>query len=79
MDDPHHRDVRKIGADWFPPKAMPGSTGARRRTRQDLGRPDGATSAPNSTSSTEIAVNFPLYVILSLLGLPESDFPACSS
>ena len=22
MDDPHHRDVRKIGADWFRPKAM---------------------------------------------------------
>ncbi len=23
----------------------------------------------------EVAVNYPLYVILSLLGLPESDFP----
>lgn len=22
MDDPHHRKVRKIGADWFRPKAM---------------------------------------------------------
>jgi cytochrome P450 len=22
MDDPHHRDVRKIGVDWFRPKAM---------------------------------------------------------
>ena len=22
MDDPRHRDVRKIGADWFQPKAM---------------------------------------------------------
>ena len=22
MDDPHHRDMRKIGADWFRPKAM---------------------------------------------------------
>jgi hypothetical protein len=20
MDDPHHRDMRKIGADWFRPK-----------------------------------------------------------
>lgn len=28
---------------------------------------------------TEIAVNYPLYVILTLLGLPESDFPRCSS
>jgi cytochrome P450 len=23
----------------------------------------------------EVAVNYPLYVIMSLLGLPESDFP----
>ena len=30
--------------------------------------------AANATSCTEIAVNFPLYVIMSLLGLPESDF-----
>lgn len=22
MDDPHHRDVRKIGADWFRPKVL---------------------------------------------------------
>ncbi|OPE55541.1 cytochrome, partial [Mycolicibacterium diernhoferi] len=22
MDDPHHRDIRKIGVDWFRPKAM---------------------------------------------------------
>ena len=22
MDDPHHRDMRKIGVDWFRPKAM---------------------------------------------------------
>ena len=22
MDDPHHRDIRKVGADWFRPAAM---------------------------------------------------------
>ena len=34
------------------------------------------TSVPNVTSSTEVAVNFPLYVILSLLGSARgSDFP----
>ena len=22
MDDPHHRDIRKIGADWFKPSAL---------------------------------------------------------
>ena len=30
---------------------------------------------PECDFVTEIAVNFPLYVILSLLGLPEEDFP----
>ncbi len=29
----------------------------------------------SATSCTEIAVNYPLYIILSLLGLPDSDFP----
>ena len=30
---------------------------------------------PECDFVTEIAVNFPLYVIMSLLGLPEEDFP----
>ena len=40
MDDPHHRKVRAIGADWFRPKAMRDSEGARRRVGQALRRPD---------------------------------------
>ena len=30
---------------------------------------------PECDFVTDIAVNFPLYVIMSLLGLPEEDFP----
>jgi cytochrome P450 len=74
MDDPHHRDVRKIGADWFRPKAMRDlkvrvDELAKRYVDQmrDVG--------PECDFVEEIAVNFPLYVILSLLGLPEEDFP----
>lgn len=74
MDDPHHRDVRKIGADWFRPKAMRDlkirvDELAKRYVdrMRDIG--------PECDFVTDIAVNYPLYVILSLLGLPEDDFP----
>jgi len=74
MDDPHHRKVRAIGADWFRPKSMRDLKTrvdelAKRYVDQmrDIG--------PECDFVTDIAVNFPLYVILSLLGLPEEDFP----
>jgi cytochrome P450 len=73
MDDPDHRVVRAIGADWFRPKAMRMMEDrikelARRYidTMADRGECDFAA---------EIAVHYPLYVIMSLLGLPESDYP----
>ena len=74
MDDPHHRKVRTIGADWFRPKAMRAlkvrvDELAKRYvdTMRDVG--------PECDFVDAIAVNFPLYVILSPLGLPEDDFP----
>jgi cytochrome P450 len=74
MDDPHHRKVRAIGADWFRPKAMRAlrlrvDELAKRYvdTMRDIG--------PECDFVEAVAVNFPLYVILSLLGLPEDDFP----
>lgn len=73
MDDPHHRKVRAIGADWFRPKAMRDlkvrvDELARRYVDQmrDIG--------PECDFVTDIAVQFPLYVIMSLLGLPEEDY-----
>ncbi|WP_067800877.1 cytochrome P450 [Actinomadura formosensis] len=73
MDDPDHRVVRAVGADWFRPRAM---RALRPRVRElakryvdrmvDLGG--------ECDFAQEVAVHFPLYVILSLLGLPESDF-----
>jgi cytochrome P450 len=74
MDDPHHRDMRKIGADWFRPKAMRALKArcdelAKMYVDQMLER------GPEVDFAQEIAVNYPLYVILTLLGLPESDFP----
>jgi cytochrome P450 len=74
MDDPQHRVVRAIGADWFRPKAM-----RDLKIRVDeLARihVDKMVAAGGECDFVqEVAVHFPLYVILSLLGLPESDFP----
>ena len=74
MDDPRHRVVRAIGADWFRPKAMR----ALKVRVDELARQfvDQMVAAGGECDFVqEVAVNFPLYVIMSLLGLPESDFP----
>jgi cytochrome P450 len=74
MDDPQHRVVRAIGADWFRPKAMR----ALKVRVDELAKNyvDKMLAAGNECDFVqEVAVNYPLYVIMSLLGLPESDFP----
>lgn len=74
MDDPQHRVVRAIGADWFRPKAMR----ALKVRVDELARiyvDKMLDVGPECDFVQEVAVNYPLYVILSLLGLPESDFP----
>ena len=74
MDDPHHRDIRKVGADWFRPAAMR----ALKIRVDELARiyvDKMVEKGPECDFVQEVAVNYPLYVILSLLGLPESDFP----
>ncbi|MGW0809678.1 cytochrome P450 [Nonomuraea sp. NPDC002799] len=74
MDDPQHRVVRAIGADWFRPKAMR----AMESRIQELARRFVDRMADYGGAcdfAGQVAVHYPLYVILSLLGLPESDFP----
>jgi len=74
MDDPQHRVVRAIGADWFRPKAMR----ALKVRVDELAKVyvDEMTSiGPECDFVQQVAVNYPLYVIMSLLGVPESDFP----
>jgi cytochrome P450 len=74
MDDPQHRVVRAIGADWFRPKAMR----ALKIRVDELAKiyVDKMVAAGNECDFVqEVAVNYPLYVIMSLLGLPESDLP----
>jgi len=74
MDDPHHRDVRQCGADWFRPKAM-----RDLKVRVDELSKRTVDKMCNLGSEcdfvADIAMDFPLYVIMSLLGIPEDDFP----
>ncbi|MCV7224091.1 cytochrome P450 [Mycolicibacterium elephantis] len=74
MDDPHHRKVRAIGADWFRPKAM-----RALKVRVDelaKGYVDKMRDiGPECDFVDDIGVYYPLWVIMSLLGLPEEDFP----
>jgi cytochrome P450 len=73
MDDPQHRAVRAIGADWFRPKAMR----ALKMRIDELAKQyvDHMLAAgPECDFVQEVAVNYPLYVIMSMLGIPESDF-----
>jgi cytochrome P450 len=74
MDDPHHRVVRAIGVDWFRPKAMR----ALKRRIDELAKVyvDKLRYAGGECDFVqEVAVQYPLLVIMSLLGVPESDFP----
>ncbi|XVQ11320.1 cytochrome P450 [Spirillospora sp. CA-255316] len=73
MDDPDHRVVRAIGADWFRPKAMRAlEPRIRELARRYVDRM--AILGDTCDFVRQVAVHYPLYVILSLLGLPESDF-----
>lgn len=73
MDDPEHRVVRAIGADWFRPKAMR----ALKERAGELAKAyvdKMAAIGPECDFVQDVAVNYPLYMIMSLLGVPESDF-----
>jgi cytochrome P450 len=74
MDDPLHHKMRSIVSDWFRPKAMRAMKAridelAKRYVDEML------RIGPECDFVQDIALNYPLYVIMSLLGLPESDFP----
>jgi cytochrome P450 len=73
MDDPRHRDVRAIGANWFRPKAMRALADRAAELAErfvDLMVAEG----PECDFVQTVAVNYPLYMIMTLLGIPESDF-----
>jgi cytochrome P450 len=74
MDDPQHRVIRAIGADWFRPKAMR-ALKVRVDELAKIHVDKMAAAGRECDFVQEVAVNYPLYVIMSLLGVPEADFP----
>jgi cytochrome P450 len=74
MDDPDHKAFRGITASWFLPGRI---RSLEDRVRELAGRyiDDMADLGGSCDFVQDVAVGFPLHVILSILGLPEEDFP----
>jgi len=75
MDGPEHRDYRKLTHDWFKPRNLRAlfETRLAELSRQFVDRMlahDGACDF-----ARDIALFYPLHVIMSILGVPESDEP----
>src|SRR4029077_14192985 len=77
MDKPDHTDYRRLTNDWF----KPANIALRSERLDELSREAVAkleAAAPDGTGVVDftraIAMAYPLQVILSILGLPESDY-----
>ena len=72
MDEPDHKAYRAITAQWFQPSSLRKLDGRM----AELAKRYVDRMAALGTSCDfiqDVAVHYPLYVILSILGLPESD------
>ena len=74
MDPPDHPVYRRISSDWFKPKSIARlNERAAELAKRYVDRM--AELGGECDFVTDVAVHYPLYVILSLMGLPEEDFP----
>jgi cytochrome P450 len=73
MDEPDHRAYRGITSDWFLPKNLAlleeRLAGLARRSVDRMAELGGRCDF-----ARDVAMQFPLQVILAILGLPESDY-----
>ena len=74
MDAPDHTAYRKISIDWFKQSSM-SRLAARSAELAKRAVDHMADLGGECDFFTEVAVDYPLYIILALLGLPEEDFP----
>jgi len=74
MDDPEHKAIRAITSDWFRPASLR-KLGDRLAALARVWVDKMADLGGACDFCQDVAVHYPLYVILSILGLPESDFP----
>jgi cytochrome P450 len=73
MDDPDHGNYRKLTSDWFKPASL-----RRLNERIDELSREAVSKLESSAGQADfyadVAVEFPLKVILSILGLPGDDY-----
>ena len=74
MDAPDHTVYRKISVDWFK-QANVARLGDRAAELAKRSVDHMAELGGECDFFTDVAMNYPLYIILALLGLPEEDFP----
>ncbi len=74
MDDPEHRLHRQLTADWFLPKNL-GKLQSRLDQLAERSVQQMIDHGGECDFARDIAMQYPLYVILAILGLPESDYP----
>ena len=74
MDAPDHTVYRKISVEWFK-KANVARLSDRAAELAKRSVDHMADLGGECDFLTDVAMNYPLYIILALLGLPEEDFP----
>ena len=74
MDDPEHRLHRNLASDWFLPKNV-ARLEARMEELSKRAMKQLEDFGGECDFASDVAMQYPLYVILSILGLPESDYP----
>ncbi len=74
MDDPEHQKYRLLTNDWFKPSSLR-SMGHRLEELSDRALATMEQAGGSIDFNKEVAVPYPLDVILAVLGLPEQDYP----
>lgn len=77
MDAPEHPKYRKLVSDWFKPAGLKRLSGRLEEISQKAVQRMEAANG-RCDFATEIALPYPLQVILEILGLPEADYPLMS-
>ena len=73
MDDPEHRLHRNVTSEWFLPKNLAKLEG-RLDELADLALQKMVDAGGQLDFAADVAMQYPLQVILAILGLPESDY-----
>jgi cytochrome P450 len=74
MDDPDHAKYRKLTSDWFKPASVRRLTDRLDElSRQAIAKLEALGGEADFYK--DVALAYPLQVILSILGLPETDYP----